>query len=70
MDKSEEDEESIDEKEIKLKKEDLMSINSEETEFKEEPKKLIVMLIPKTKKDLPLPKLPDLYHFDFQLQHI
>ena len=52
---SEEDEESIDEKEIKLKKEDLMSINSEETEFKEEPKKLIVMLIPKTKKDLPLP---------------
>ena len=32
-----------------------MSINSKNTEIKEEPKKLIVMLIPKTKKDLPMP---------------
>ena len=51
----ESEEESIEEKEIQIKKGDLMSINSKNTEIKEEPKKLLVMLIPKTKKDLPMP---------------
>ena len=51
----ESEEESIEEKEIQIKKGDLMSISSKNTEIKEEPKKLLVMLIPKTKKDLPMP---------------
>ena len=51
----ESEEESIEEKEIQIKKGDLMSINSKNTEIKEEAKKLLVMLIPKTKKDLPMP---------------
>ena len=51
----EEEEESQEEKEIKIKGEDIISKKSEKTELKEHPKKLIVMLIPKFKKELPLP---------------
>ena len=51
----EEEEESQEEKEIKIKGEDIVSKKSEKTELKEQPKKLIVMLIPKFKKELPLP---------------
>ena len=51
----EEDDESKEEKEIKIKGDDIKSQNSEKTEIKEQSKKLIVMLIPKVKKELPLP---------------
>ena len=51
----EEDGESKEEKEIKIKGDDIKSQNSEKTEIKEQSKKLIVMLIPKVKKELPLP---------------
>ena len=49
------EEESDHEKEIKINKEEIISQNSEKTELKEEPQKLVVMLIPKMKKELPLP---------------
>ena len=49
------EEESDNEKEIKINKEEIISQNSEKTELKEEPQKLVVMLIPKMKKKLPLP---------------
>ena len=51
----EEDDESKEEKEIKIKGDDIKSQKSEKTEIKEQSKKLIVMLIPKVKKELPLP---------------
>ena len=51
----EEDDESKEEKEIKIKGDDIKSQNSEKTEIKEQSKKLIVMLIPKIEKELPLP---------------
>ena len=51
----EENDESKEEKEIKIKGDDIKSQNSEKTEIKEQSKKLIVMLIPKVKKELPLP---------------
>ena len=54
-DEEEEDDESKEEKEIKIKGDDIKSQNSEKTEIKEQSKKLIVMLIPKVKKELPLP---------------
>ena len=50
---SQEDKEK--EKELKIKGQDIISQKSEKTELNNEPKKLIVMLIPKVKKDLPLP---------------
>ena len=49
------EDESDNEKEIKINKEEIISQNSEKTELKEEPQKLVVMLIPKMKKELPLP---------------
>ena len=54
-DEEEEEDESKEEKEIKIKGDDIKSQNSEKTEIKEQSKKLIVMLIPKVKKELPLP---------------
>ena len=58
INEEEEEEESQEEKEekkLKIKEEDIISKKSKKTELKDEPKKLIVMLIPKVKKDLPLP---------------
>ena len=52
--KREKDEEKK-EKELNINRRYIMSQESEETELKEEPKKLIIMLIPKMKKDLPMP---------------
>ena len=54
---NDEDKESKEEKELSINKEEILSKNSEQTESKEyeQPQKLIIMLITKVKKDLPLP---------------
>ena len=54
---NDEDKESKEEKELSINREEILSKNSEQTESKEyeQPQKLIIMLIPKVKKDLPLP---------------